>query len=81
MRLWPTSWPDSPTATDRTRVHVERDRARAISQAIAAAGAGDIVLIAGKGHETYQEIAGIRHPFDDRKVAQAALAARQEARA
>jgi len=63
--------------TDRTRVHVERDRARAITRAIAAAGSGDIVLIAGKGHETYQEIAGIRHPFDDREIARAALAARE----
>jgi UDP-N-acetylmuramoyl-L-alanyl-D-glutamate--2,6-diaminopimelate ligase len=36
--------------------------------------AGDVVLIAGKGHETYQEIAGQRHPFSDREVAKAALA-------
>jgi UDP-N-acetylmuramoyl-L-alanyl-D-glutamate--2,6-diaminopimelate ligase len=32
------------------------------------AGKGDIVLIAGKGHENYQEIMGVRHPFDDREV-------------
>jgi UDP-N-acetylmuramoyl-L-alanyl-D-glutamate--2,6-diaminopimelate ligase len=34
------------------------------------------VLVAGKGHETYQEVAGVKHPFDDRQVAAAALAAR-----
>lgn len=54
-------------------VQVERDRRRAIERAIAAAGAGDIVLIAGKGHEPYQEIAGKVLPFDDREVAAACL--------
>lgn len=34
---------------------------------------GDAVLIAGKGHETYQEIKGVRHPFDDRKVVKTVL--------
>jgi len=53
---------------------VERDRARAIHQAIAMARAGDAVLIAGKGHETYQEDALGRHPFDDHAVAAAELA-------
>jgi UDP-N-acetylmuramoyl-L-alanyl-D-glutamate--2,6-diaminopimelate ligase len=48
---------------------VERERERAIAQAIAAAGPGDTVLIAGKGHETYQETAGERRPFDDLAVA------------
>ncbi|MBB3345461.1 UDP-N-acetylmuramoyl-L-alanyl-D-glutamate--2,6-diaminopimelate ligase [Luteimonas sp. RC10] len=57
-------------------VRVQRDRGRAIAQAIAEAEPGDIVLIAGKGHEPYQEIDGVQHPFDDRQVAQAALAAR-----
>jgi UDP-N-acetylmuramoyl-L-alanyl-D-glutamate--2,6-diaminopimelate ligase len=47
------------------QVEVERDRARAIARAIGAAAAGDVVLIAGKGHEPYQEIAGERRPFDD----------------
>lgn len=54
-------------------VHVERDRARAIAQAIRMASANDVVLIAGKGHEPYQEIDGIKHPFDDLKVAAAVL--------
>ena len=57
------------------RVTVERDRRRAISLAIHAAHAGDIVLIAGKGHEPYQEIAGVRHPFDDLAVARDVLGA------
>src|SRR5690606_589315 len=52
---------------------VERDRARAIAHAIAASGPQDVVLVAGKGHEPYQEIAGVRHPFDDTAVAAAAL--------
>lgn len=58
---------------DASRVIVERDRARAIGLAVDAANADDIVLIAGKGHEPYQEIAGVRHPFDDTRVAKAAL--------
>lgn len=52
---------------------VEPDRARAITRAVAAATAGDIVLIAGKGHERTQEIAGTHYPFDDRRVAADAL--------
>lgn len=41
-------------------------RDRAIAAAVAAARPGDVVLVAGKGHETTQEIAGVKHPFDDR---------------
>lgn len=62
-----------------TKVSVERDRARAISSAITQAGARDIVLVAGKGHEPYQEIAGVRHSFDDTQVAASALVARPHA--
>jgi len=61
-------------------VSVQRDRAAAIARAIGEAGPGDIVLVAGKGHEPYQEVAGVRHPFDDTVVARDALA-RREARA
>jgi len=50
------------------------DRQVAIFSAVHHATPGDVVLLAGKGHETYQEIAGVRHPFDDREVARAALA-------
>ncbi|MGN6281536.1 UDP-N-acetylmuramoyl-L-alanyl-D-glutamate--2,6-diaminopimelate ligase [Frateuria sp.] len=53
---------------------IERDRAAAIGMAIAQAGADDVVLIAGKGHETYQEGAAGKRPFDDLAVARAALA-------
>jgi UDP-N-acetylmuramoyl-L-alanyl-D-glutamate--2,6-diaminopimelate ligase len=51
----------------------EVDRARAIERAVAMAEPGDIVLIAGKGHEPYQLIAGRRLDFDDRLVARAAV--------
>lgn len=44
------------------------DRREAIRAACHLAQSGDIILVAGKGHETYQEIAGVRHPFDDKKV-------------
>jgi UDP-N-acetylmuramoyl-L-alanyl-D-glutamate--2,6-diaminopimelate ligase len=56
-------------------VHVEPDRARAIFEAIGGAHQGDVVLIAGKGHEDYQEIAGERLPFSDVAVANKALEA------
>jgi UDP-N-acetylmuramoyl-L-alanyl-D-glutamate--2,6-diaminopimelate ligase len=49
------------------------DRGEAIAEAVRLARPGDIVLIAGKGHETGQEVAGTVHPFDDREVARAAL--------
>ena len=52
---------------------IEPDRAAAIHRAIAVAEPADIVLIAGKGHENYQEIQGVKHPFSDYAVAQQAL--------
>ena len=57
-------------------VTVLRDRAAAIGHAIAQAGIDDIVLIAGKGHEPYQEINGVKLPFDDTQIARQALEAR-----
>ena len=54
---------------DADAVRVQRDRRAAIAEAIAAASAQDIVLIAGKGHETYQEVDGVKAPFDDRAIA------------
>lgn len=48
-----------------SRVLVQRDRAKAIAAAIKQAAGDDVVLIAGKGHETYQEVHGIKTPFDD----------------
>jgi UDP-N-acetylmuramoyl-L-alanyl-D-glutamate--2,6-diaminopimelate ligase len=50
------------------------DRRRAIREAVSMARAGDILVVAGKGHETGQEIAGTVHPFDDRDEVRAALA-------
>jgi len=52
---------------------IEPDRKAAIQLAIETAGEGDIVLIAGKGHETYQIIGTERINFDDRKVAEECL--------
>ncbi len=54
------------------------DRRQAIAAAIAAATPADVVLLAGKGHEAYQEVAGTFHPFSDLREAEAALVARQE---
>lgn len=44
------------------------DRKEAIKTAVSLAHAGDIILVAGKGHETYQEVKGVRHHFDDREI-------------
>ena len=52
------------------------DRSQAIRAAITQAQAGDVVLVAGKGHEDYQEVAGIKYPFSDLSVARQALEAR-----
>jgi len=54
---------------------IELDRSRAIREAVASAGQGDVVLVAGKGHEPYQEANGTRRPFSDAREAMAALAA------
>ena len=56
-------------------VRIERDRETAIRLAVSGARAGDVVLIAGKGHESYQESGGLRRPFDDLAVARRALEA------
>ncbi len=86
-RLWITS--DNPRSEDpqaiieeivagltesgRSRATVEPDRRTAIGRAVAEAEAGDVILIAGKGHETYQQIGSRRVHFDDMEVAAAAL--------
>jgi UDP-N-acetylmuramoyl-L-alanyl-D-glutamate--2,6-diaminopimelate ligase len=54
-------------------VTIERDRVQAIARAITEAAPGDLVLIAGKGHEPYQEIGGEKRPFDDAEVARRCL--------
>jgi UDP-N-acetylmuramyl-tripeptide synthetase len=65
--------------THSDAVFVEADRAAAISMALALAQPADVVLLAGKGHENYQEISGVKHPFSDRTHAEAALATRNAA--
>jgi UDP-N-acetylmuramoyl-L-alanyl-D-glutamate--2,6-diaminopimelate ligase len=62
-------------AGERGEVVEVGGRADAITAAVRAAGPGDTVLVAGKGHETGQEIAGVVHPFDDRLVLRAAIEA------
>lgn len=62
-------------ARDRAQVREFDRRRQAIYAALAMAASGDTVLIAGKGHETGQEVAGVVHPFDDRQVVRDGLAA------
>ena len=57
---------------------LEIDRAQAIGLALQAASPNDVVVIAGKGHEDYQEVAGVRHPFSDVRVALTALQQRAQ---
>jgi UDP-N-acetylmuramoyl-L-alanyl-D-glutamate--2,6-diaminopimelate ligase len=67
--------PGAP-AGRRTEVLAVVDRAEAIERAVAMAGAGDLILVAGKGHEKYQQIGDRVLPFDDAAVAREALARR-----
>lgn len=55
-------------APDLQHVFVNADRREAIRQAVGLAKPGDVVLVAGKGHEAYQEIKGVKHPFDDAAI-------------
>ena len=66
-------------AQGQTGFHVEPDRGTAISRAVALARVGDVVLLAGKGHENYQIIGTEKTHFDDREIAAAAFAARRGA--
>ncbi|HMU62567.1 MAG TPA: UDP-N-acetylmuramoyl-L-alanyl-D-glutamate--2,6-diaminopimelate ligase [Gemmatimonadales bacterium] len=81
--------PDNPRTEDPERImddmeagmggahHLRfSDREVAIHQVLAGAGPGDTVLLAGKGHETYQLIGKTKYPFDERSIVQAALAGR-----
>jgi UDP-N-acetylmuramoyl-L-alanyl-D-glutamate--2,6-diaminopimelate ligase len=67
---------DAVSPARRARVTAELDRQRAIAVAVDAAGPGDAVVVAGKGHETGQEAAGVVTPFDDREVLRETLTAR-----
>ncbi len=53
---------------DKKKVIVIEDRKQAIKTATLMANAGDVILVAGKGHEKYQGINGIKHPFDDKEI-------------
>ena len=66
--------------TDKSKVDVERDRAKAIEAAICSAQAGDLVLIAGKGHECYQDVAGQKMAFSDAAQVRLALQSRSAAK-
>jgi len=68
---------DAETRQSNASVVTVVDRREAILQAVRTAAAGDVVLIAGKGHEKYQEISGRRVAFDDIEVAREALEARR----
>ncbi len=59
--------------TCRRKFNVEVDRRRAIEAVVAKARSGDVVVVAGKGHETYQIVGSTSHPFDDRVVAAQAI--------
>ncbi len=63
--------------TQLQAVKVVLDRAEAIAQTVRQAQAQDVILVAGKGHEDYQEIAGVKHPFSDVAHAEQALQARR----
>ncbi|MEP6875667.1 MAG: UDP-N-acetylmuramoyl-L-alanyl-D-glutamate--2,6-diaminopimelate ligase [Burkholderiales bacterium] len=68
-------------AGNQERVKVIEDRRAAIGHAVRNADARDVILIAGKGHEDYQDIRGVKHPFSDSEEAVAALARRTGATA
>ena len=65
--------PPSLLKNSRRKVWVDEDRGAAIRQALSMAQKGDLILIAGKGHETYQIIGNEKHHFDDREVAREIL--------
>ena len=54
--------------TNREGIEIEEDRRKAIHRALSQSIPGDTILIAGKGHEDYQEIKGVKYPFDDRQI-------------
>jgi UDP-N-acetylmuramoyl-L-alanyl-D-glutamate--2,6-diaminopimelate ligase len=62
--------------SSKDKALVEEDRRKAIGLAVSEAGADDLILIAGKGHETYQLIGEASFPFDDREVSKQRLLAR-----
>src|SRR5207245_11153519 len=67
----------SVPADERGEIVEIGDRQEAISHAVAAARPGDVVVVAGKGHETGQEIGGVVRPFSDREELEAAIRHRE----
>jgi len=67
--------PGIPEALRRNpaRYHRNADRRKSVGQALADCRPGDLLLLAGKGHEPYQEIHGVKHPYSDRSAVEAAL--------
>ncbi|MCW5630500.1 MAG: UDP-N-acetylmuramoyl-L-alanyl-D-glutamate--2,6-diaminopimelate ligase [Rhodoferax sp.] len=68
-----------PALAGHASLHQQADRALAIASAIMSAADADVILVAGKGHEDYQEVAGQKRPFSDLAQARAALARRRSA--
>ncbi|HTZ17089.1 MAG TPA: UDP-N-acetylmuramoyl-L-alanyl-D-glutamate--2,6-diaminopimelate ligase [Dissulfurispiraceae bacterium] len=64
---------DIETGIGKDNYIVIQDRRTAIRMAVLLSSPGDVVVVAGKGHEDYQEIGGVRHPFSDRKVLEEAI--------
>jgi len=62
---------------DASRYHRNADRRAAVAQALADCRPGDLLLLAGKGHEPYQEIHGVKHPYSDRSAVEAAFGSRR----
>lgn len=56
------------TEEDGAPVHIEPDRRRAIAWALDQGRPGDVIVLAGKGHETYQEVGGVQYPMDEREI-------------
>jgi UDP-N-acetylmuramoyl-L-alanyl-D-glutamate--2,6-diaminopimelate ligase len=67
------------TALEKSKMLAITDRAEAIKTAVAICKPGDVILVAGKGHEKYQEIKGVKHPFDDKSTLQQIFKSREEA--
>ncbi len=63
------------TGIESEKLMVINDRKAAIAHSISTSSTGDIVLVAGKGHEDYQDMQGVRYPFSDREIVQAVLTA------
>jgi UDP-N-acetylmuramoyl-L-alanyl-D-glutamate--2,6-diaminopimelate ligase len=72
-RILDDAMPGIPASlrSDGTRYHRIADRAEAVRQALRDCRPGDLLLLAGKGHEPYQEIAGVKHPYSDRSAVEA----------